>query len=179
MIGYLLAAFVTVLLISNGITWHYTQKSGAVKLAAFQAQVEAAGNAKDLERGKIELESAAQAAKLRGDLQRRELELDAAVKKQRATLVQLNGVVRDLADLRRVLDPGGSKTAEDAPAAVRSDSADPGADLARRLVACEHALTVSAETAGVNNVFHKRALMARDACVAQYNNFRALNNEGD
>lgn len=174
-----LIAVVLGLLLTNMATFYFTSLAGAKKLAEFRAQVAAVAQQKETERVRIESESKALASKLQADLKRRELELDEAGKKHRAALVRLGGVVRDLSDLRRVLDTRSDAPPQDATPTVRSDAANPGTDLAGRLASCEYALTVSAETAGVNRIFHERALMARDACVEQYNDFRARNNQGD
>lgn len=174
-----LGVIVVALALTNLATFYFTSLQGAKKLAAFRAEVAAVADVKEQEREQIEQRAQEGLVTLQARLKRSELALDKADKERRAALLRLGGVVRDLSDLRRVLDAGSGKATEDAGPPVRSDAADPGADLAGRLAACEHALTVSAVTAGVNKVYHERALIARDACVEQYNDFRVLNNEGD
>jgi hypothetical protein len=179
MIGYVLLGFAVLLAVTNGATWYYTDKRGRDALTTFKATVAAVGQAKEKDNARVraEAEAAAQAAE-QAAKDARLAAARTAVERDKA-LANLGGVVRDLADARRVLAAGrGSDvTSADTPAPVRGDGPDPGADPARRLEACHLDLTLLTDTLSINAFNHERALIARDACVKTYNQVRSRYNE--
>lgn len=148
-------------------------------LAAYKAAAAATAQAKEKEHERIEQEAGADAARARAQARDALAAAERAEAERSAAMVRLGGVVRDLADARRVLAAGrgGSTASVNPPASLRGDPADSGADLAGRLAACQADLTVLTDAMSVNAANHEKALIARDACVKQYDDVRALYNE--
>lgn len=103
-----------------------------------------------------------------------------AKRERDAALARMGGVVRDLAAARGLLGasstPGGGQTTANPPAVVRDNPGDSGANLAGRLAACQSDLTVLTDTLSINMENHTLALLARNACVKQYNDVRTIYN---
>lgn len=179
MIGYIAIAFAAVLAITNGLTWHYTSKHEAAKLAAFKADVAAKGAAKESENARIQAQARAGAAAAAVAARLAEAQAWAAEEERAAALARLGGVVRDLADARRVLaaGSGGSAPAYAAPLAVRTDAGGAGADPAGRLAACQADLTVLTDTLSINRVNHEIERDLRARVIKFYNDRRLEYNE--
>jgi len=177
-IQYLAPIVLGLLLISNGLTWHYAARGAREALVAFKAETKAKAEAKENENARIQAQTRAAAAAAGVAASIAEGKAWSAEEERAAALVRLGGVVRTLADARRVLSgAGGGAPAYASPVAVRGNAGDTGADPARRLAACEADLTVLTSTMSVNRTNHERALIARNGCVRLYNEARTLNNE--
>lgn len=181
MTGYLLAGFAAALLLTNGLTWHYTQKAGAARLAAFKAQVKAEGVAKENDNARVQAAAKASAAKVHADAQIAEGKAWAAAVAADAEIKRLGGRVRNLTDARSVLGAGGSGSSAtvNPPASLRGDQGHSEPDLPGRLAACEDALTLSTVALKYDIFYLNLSEIGRRACVRQYNEVRDLYNEGE
>jgi len=139
---------------------------------------------KERERRNLEERARVAADQARTDVQKAQLEAKNADRERRAALARLNGAVRDLNDIRRLLGStestsgsGEPQTTGNSSAVVRDPSNATGSSSAGGSSECQAERVVLTEALIEGRYWYDIARSARDACVAQYNAIRAQYNE--
>lgn len=176
MIQMIVAALVAIVIAAGG-GYFKGREDGARKSASELAEFKAGVEVQRLneEKRNARIEQAAEAAGVAAGVTVRDADARAAASEAHArdSVVRLNRALRDLADVRRVLDGARRGAApEPAPAAAGTDGEGPRANLARRPAACEEALAVTVETMAVNNANHDRCLARLTGWQAFYETLR-------